>query len=102
MMLDKNLLGGSPMTNCDSKQIMVEPSTVGMSTSGMKETKVTGQPSTVVVRSAAIFLKKLVSSGISPSAIFAVTRVGEEEVAIAVLSVPESCPESSALADVAT
>jgi hypothetical protein len=64
--------------------------------------QVTGQPSTVVVRSAVIFLKKLVSSGISPSAIFAVTRVGEEEVAIAVLSVPESCPESSALADVAT
>jgi hypothetical protein len=40
-----------------------------------------------------------VSSGISPSAIFATLQVGEEEAAIVVLSVPESCPESSVLAD---
>jgi hypothetical protein len=60
--------------------------------------QVTGQLSTVVVRSV-VFLKKSVSSGISPSAIFVAPRVGEEEVVIVVLSVPESCPESSTLAD---
>jgi hypothetical protein len=46
-----------------------------------------------------VFLKKSVSSRISPSAILVVPRVGEEEVAIAVLSAPESCPESSVLAN---
>jgi hypothetical protein len=40
-----------------------------------------------------------VSSEISPSTIFVVPRVGEEEAAIAVLFVLESCPESPALAD---
>jgi hypothetical protein len=64
--------------------------------------QVTGQPFMGVVRSTVVFLKKLASSGIPPSAIFAVPRVGEEEAAIAVLSVSESCPESSALADEAT
>jgi hypothetical protein len=46
-----------------------------------------------------VFLKKSVSSGISPSTIFVAPQVGEEEAAITVLSVPVSCPESSALAD---
>jgi hypothetical protein len=49
-----------------------------------------------------VFLKKSVSFRISPSAIFVVPQVGEEEAAIAVLSVSESCPESSVLADEAT
>jgi hypothetical protein len=49
-----------------------------------------------------VFLKKSVSYGISPSAIFVVPRVGEEDAAIAVLSVPESCPKSSALTNEAT
>jgi hypothetical protein len=83
---------------------MVEPSTVGTSTSGMKETKLpVSHPrswyaqwsSSVTV----VFLKKSVSSGISPFAIFATLQVGEEEAAIVVLSVPESCHESSVLAD---
>jgi hypothetical protein len=108
MMLDKNLLGGSPSpaANSGSKQRMVEPSTVGTSTSGMKETKLlVSHPrlwyawwsSSVMV----VFLKKSMSSGISPSTIFVVPRVGEEEATIAVLSVSESCLESSAWADVA-
>jgi hypothetical protein len=46
-----------------------------------------------------IFLKKSVSSGISRSTIFAEPQVGEEEDTIVVLSIPESCPESSALVD---
>jgi hypothetical protein len=46
-----------------------------------------------------VFLKKSVSSGIFPSAIFVVSQVGEDEAAIMVLSIPESCPESSALVD---
>jgi hypothetical protein len=49
-----------------------------------------------------VFLKKSVSYVISPSTIFVVPRVEEEEVVIVVLSIPESCPESSALADEAT
>jgi hypothetical protein len=82
---------------------MVELSTVGTSTSGMKETKLpvnhprswyTWQSSSVTV----FFLKKSVSSGISPATILVAPCVGEE-AAIAVLSTPESCPESSALAD---
>jgi hypothetical protein len=64
--------------------------------------QVTSQPSKVVVRSAVVFLKKSVSSRISLSAIFVVPRVGEEEAAIAVLSISELCPESSALADKVT
>jgi hypothetical protein len=83
---------------------MVEPLTVGTSISRMKETKLpvsyprlwyAWRSSSVTV----VFLKKSVSSGISPSAIFAVPHVGEGEAAIAVLSVPESCPESSVLPD---
>jgi hypothetical protein len=86
---------------------MVEPSTVGTSTSGMKETKLpvshswswyTRWLSSVMV----VFLKKSMSSGIFSSAIFVVPRVGEEEATIVVLSVPDSCPESLALADEAT
>jgi hypothetical protein len=64
--------------------------------------QVTGQPSTVVVRSTVIFLKKPVNSGISPSAIFVAPRVGEEEATIVVLSIQELCPESSMLTDEAT
>jgi hypothetical protein len=39
MMVTRNLLGGSPSpaNKCDLKQIMVEPSTVGTSTSGTEE-----------------------------------------------------------------
>jgi hypothetical protein len=48
-----------------------------------------------------VFFKKLVSLGISPAAILVAPRVGEEAV-IASLFAPESCPESSALADGAT
>jgi hypothetical protein len=85
---------------------MVEPSTIETSTLGMKETKLpVSHPRSWYTRWSSsvttVFLKKSVSSGISPSAIFAEPRVGEEEVAITVLSVPESCPESSALADAA-
>jgi hypothetical protein len=41
MMETKNLLGGSPnpIDKCDSKQRTMEPSTVGTSTSGMKESR---------------------------------------------------------------
>jgi hypothetical protein len=39
-----------------------------------------------------VFLKKSVSSEISPSTVFVMPRVGEEEAAIAVLSILESCP----------
>jgi hypothetical protein len=46
-----------------------------------------------------IFLKKLVSSEISPFAILVAPQVGEEEAAITALSTLESCPKSSALAD---
>jgi hypothetical protein len=46
-----------------------------------------------------VFLKKSMSSEISPSAIFAAPRVGEEETAIAVLFVSDSCPELSVLVD---
>jgi hypothetical protein len=72
----------------------------------MKETKLpvshqrlwyAQQSSSVTV----VFLKKSMSSGISPAAILVAPRVGEE-AAIAVLSAPESCLESSALADGAT
>jgi hypothetical protein len=55
----------------------------------------------VVVRPTVVFLKKSVSSGIFPAAILMAPRVGEE-VSIAVLSTPESCLESLALADGAT
>jgi hypothetical protein len=77
---------------------------VGTSTSGMKETKLPAshprswyaqELSLVTV----VFLKKSVSFKISPSAILVTPWVEEEEVAITVLSAPESCPESSALAD---
>jgi hypothetical protein len=64
--------------------------------------QVTSQPSTVVVLSAVVFLKKSMCFGISPFAILVAPRVGEEEAAIAMLSAPESCPKSSALADGAT
>jgi hypothetical protein len=60
--------------------------------------QVTDQPSTVVVRPAVVFLKKSMSSRISPFAILVAPRVGEEEAAITALSALESCPESSALA----
>jgi hypothetical protein len=46
-----------------------------------------------------VFLKKSVSSRISPSAILAAPRVGEEEAAIAMLSTLESFPKSSSLID---
>jgi hypothetical protein len=83
---------------------MVEPSTVGTSTSGMKETKLlVSHPRSWYARRSSsvtiVFLKKSVSYEISPFAIFVVPRVGEEEATIAVLSALESCPESSALAD---
>jgi hypothetical protein len=45
-----------------------------------------------------IFLKKLVSLGISHAAILVAPQVGEE-AAITTLSAPTSCPESSALAN---
>jgi hypothetical protein len=86
---------------------MVDLSTVGTSTSGMKETKllVSHPQSSYAQRLSSvtvILFKKSVSSGISPSAIFVAPGVGEEEASIAVLSALESCPESSALADGAT
>jgi hypothetical protein len=70
----------------------------------MKETKllVSHPQSWYAQRSSSVtvvFLKKSVSFRISPSTIFVAPRVGEEEAAIAVLSILESCPESSALAD---
>jgi hypothetical protein len=82
---------------------MVELSTVGTSTSGMKETKLpVSHPRSWYARRSSsvtvVFLKKLVSSGISPSTMVA-PRVGEEEAAIAVLSTLESCSESSSLTD---
>jgi hypothetical protein len=85
---------------------MVEPSRVGTSTSGMKETKLpVSHPRSWYVRWLSsvmvVFLKKLVSLGISPTTILVAPRVGEE-AAIAALSALESCPESSALADGAT
>jgi hypothetical protein len=69
--------------------------------------QVTGQPSTVVVRSTVVFGHDRLLEEVNELwdfllAIFVVPRVGEEEATIAVLSVPESCPESSALADEAT
>jgi hypothetical protein len=68
--------------------------------------KVTGQPSTVVVCSTVVFshghLLEEVSELRDAPPIIVVPQVGEEEVAIAALSVLESCPESSALADAAT
>jgi hypothetical protein len=64
--------------------------------------QVTDQSSTVVLRSAVVFLKKSVSSGISPFTILVAPRVREEEAVIAALSALESCPESSALFDGAT
>jgi hypothetical protein len=83
---------------------MVEPSTVGTSTSGIKGTKLpVSHPRSWYARRSSlvtvVFLKKSVSSGISTSAIFVAAQVGEEEAAIVVLSTPKSCPESSALAD---
>jgi hypothetical protein len=108
MMLDKNFLGGSSTSSAswDSKQTMVEPSMVGTSTSGMKETKLSvSRPRSWYARWSSsitvVFLKKSVSSGFSPAAILVAPRVGEED-AIVALSAPESCPKSSALADGAT
>jgi hypothetical protein len=60
--------------------------------------QVTDQPSMVVVCPAVVFLKKSMSSVISPFTILVAPQVGEEEAAITVLSALESCPESSALA----
>jgi hypothetical protein len=82
---------------------MVEPSTVGTSTSGMKETKlpVSHPRSWYAQRSSSvtiIFLKKSVSSEISPSAILVAPWVGEEEAVIVVLFTLES----SSLTDGAT
>jgi hypothetical protein len=69
--------------------------------------QVTGRPFTVVVRLVAVFghsrlLEEVGEFWDFPSTIFVVPQVGEEEAAIAVLSIPESCPESSALVDGAT
>jgi hypothetical protein len=80
---------------------------VGTSTSGMKETKLpVSHPRSWYARRSSsvtiVFLKKSVSSGISPFTIIVAPRVGEEEVAIVVLSAPDSCPESSALVGRAT
>jgi hypothetical protein len=71
---------------------------------GMKETKLpVSHPRSWYARRSfsvtVVLLKKSVSSGISPSAILVAPRVREEEVTIAAISAPESCPESSALAD---
>jgi hypothetical protein len=79
---------------------------VGASTSEMKEIKLpVNHPRSWYARQSSsvtiVFLKKSVSLGISPAAILVAPRVGEE-AAIAALSAPESCPESSALADGAT
>jgi hypothetical protein len=60
--------------------------------------QVNDQPSTVMVHPVVVFLKKSVSSRISPATILVAPRVGEE-AAIATLSAPESCPESLALAN---
>jgi hypothetical protein len=46
-----------------------------------------------------VFLKKFANSGIFPSSILMTPRVGEDEVAIAALSVAELYPESSLLID---
>jgi hypothetical protein len=95
------------VANCDSNQRMVEPSTVGTSTSRMKETMLpVNHPRSWYARRSSsvtvVFLKKSVSSEISPSVILVAPQVEEEEVAIVALSALESCPESSALADGAT
>jgi hypothetical protein len=59
---------------------------------------VTSQPTMMVdlelFLSDTFFLKKSVSSGISPFAIKEVLRVGEDELTIVVLSTPESPPAS--------
>jgi hypothetical protein len=86
---------------------MVEPLTVGTSTSGMKETKLpVSQPRSWYARRSSLImvdlLKKSISSGIPPSAILVAPWVGEEHAANAVLSAPESCLESSLLTDGAT
>jgi hypothetical protein len=85
---------------------MVELSMVRTSTSRMKETKLpVSHPRSWYARRSSsvtvVFLKKSVSYGISSVAILVAPRVGEE-AAIAALSAPESCPESSVLADGAT
>jgi hypothetical protein len=80
---------------------------VETSTSSMKETKLpVGHSRSLYARRSSsitvVFLKKSVSYGISPSAIFVAPRVGEEEAVITVLFALELCPESSVLADGAT
>jgi hypothetical protein len=85
---------------------MVEPSTVGTSTSGMKEIKLpVSHPRSWYARRSSsvtvVFLKKSASLGISPTVILVAPQVGEE-AAIAALFASESCPESSVLADEAT
>jgi hypothetical protein len=69
--------------------------------------QVTDQPSTVVVCSAVVFghcrlLEEVGELWDFPLCIFVAPRVGEEEATIMVLSTPESCLESSALANGAT
>jgi hypothetical protein len=86
---------------------MVEPLAVGTSTSGMKETKLSvSHPRSWYARRSSsvtvVFLKKSVSSGISPFAILVAPRVGEEEADIVALSALELYPESSVLTDGAT
>jgi hypothetical protein len=83
---------------------MVEPSTVGTSTSRMKDTKLpVSHPRSWYARWSysvtVVFLKKSVSSKISPSVILVAPRVGEEEATIIALSAQESCLKPSALAD---
>jgi hypothetical protein len=63
--------------------------------------QVTGQPSMVVVCSTVVFGHGCVFEEVGefwdfPLRHFLAPRVGEEEAAIVVLFVPESCPESSA------
>jgi hypothetical protein len=63
---------------------------------GMKETKLlVSHPRSWYAQRlssvAVVFVKKYVSSGISPSAILVAPHVREEEAAITVLSAPESC-----------
>jgi hypothetical protein len=86
---------------------MVEPSTVGTSTSGMKETKLSAShPRSWYARRSSsvtvVFLKKSVSSRISSSVILVAPQVGEDKAVIVVLSASESCPPSSSLTDGAT
>jgi hypothetical protein len=100
MMLDKNLLGWSPIP------VALDGGDIYLRDERDQVISLVSHPQSWYARRSSsvtiAFLKKSVSSGISPFVILMAPRVGQEEDAIAALSAPESCPESSALADGAT